>query len=290
VGDNQDFGSIFFDDVNLYQPSGASTPQSVTAEPAVQISWPTSPLSNGISYQIQSVSNLQFTIPPIDNVASNGGFEINPVTPWVPFNGGTRVTSNTSPVRTGTASMRLASTGVVPGCFQNTASLTPAVPVTPGQVWSLTGYGYNWSTLPMHSSTTRALLKIVWNDAGGATLPPVSDDPNQIGSLDTPPFYGIVSTPQMTGASPPDTWTFLQAQGTAPPTAASAAIYCLLVPLDNGGQIEAAFFDDVSFYQPTDLFSGWLNLGPLWLGNGHTNQVFQPIDGNKQKFYRVTTQ
>jgi hypothetical protein len=289
VGDNQDAGSIFFDDVNLYQPSGASTPQSVTAEPAVQISWPTSPMSNGINYQIQSVSNLVITVPPIVNVASNGGFE-DVVAPWTVFNGGARVSSNTSPVRTGNGSMRLASTGVVPGCFQNTASLTPAVPITPGQVWSLTGYGYNWSSLPMHSTTTRALIKIVWNNAGGTAIPPVSNDPYLIGALDAAPNYGIVSTPQMTGASLPDTWTFLQAQGTAPANAASASIFCLLVPNNNMAQIEAAFFDDLSFYQPTALFSGWLNLGPLWLGNGHTNQVFQPIDGNKQKFYRVTTQ
>jgi len=286
VGNNQDGGSIFFDDLNLYQPSTTTT-NTVATAPGVQIAWPTSPPTNGIDYQLQSIPSLVFSNPPAVNVCSNGGFE-GGAAPWITFNGAAAVTSNAvNPVRTGSGSMKLATVASVPGCFQNTATLATAV-VTPGQVWSLQGYGYNSSTTPMHSAATRALLKIVWDDSTGAAIAPVSSDPNLIGSLDAPPNYGIVSSPQMTGASPQNTWTFLVCQGTAPSNAVSVSMFCLLVPSGNGGQTETAFFDDLSFFQPVG-FNGWVNFGPLWLGNGQSNQTVDAFGTNATKFYRMTT-
>ncbi|HTS19704.1 MAG TPA: hypothetical protein VMP11_19165 [Verrucomicrobiae bacterium] len=287
LGDILDGGNIFFDDLSLYQPSTSGT-ASFTAQSGVQISWPTSSPTNGnTDYQLQRISALVYTNLPVVNVCSNGGFE-GSATPWLTFNGGGWVSSNSYPVRTGGGSMRLmgASPSVPPGCWEDTATITPSLSVTPGQVWNLQGYGYDWSTLPMHNAGSRALLKIAWLNSSGTAVPPVSNDPNLIGSFDTAPYYGIVSSPQMNGTSPQNAWTFMQSQGTVPSNAVAVAIYCLLVPA--GGSTETVFFDDVSFFQPVS-FNGWVNYGPLWLGNGLTNSMVDAIGTNAARFYRMTT-
>jgi hypothetical protein len=204
------------------------------------------------------------------------------------FNGAGLVSSNTSPVHSGAGSMKLAgASGGVPGCFQNTASLTPAVPVTAGQVWNLQGYAYVWSAAPIHNANTRSQLKIVWDDASGNALAAVNPDTNLIGTIDFAPNAGIVSSPQISSSSPQNTWIFLQAQGTAPPSAASASIFCLL-EAGAGAPTETCFYDDIVFSQGQAI-GGWVNFGPLWLGNGLTNQTVDAIGTNKARFYRMTT-
>jgi hypothetical protein len=279
VGNIQDVGSIFYDDLNLYQPGPTPTTGSVTTQPAVQISWPTSSPTNGIDYQIQTTPDLVFTNLPAVNVVTNSSFETNAV-PWAAFNGAGQTAAAVA--RTGTGCMRINdAASTVGGCDQIYSGITP------GQVWDLQGYGYNWSLHPMNQPSTRGLLKIVWLNSSGATLAAVNGDTNLIGTIDSPPFAGVVSAIQMSSASPQNTWTLLEARATAPPGASQLQVFCLLVP-QASPTTETCLFDDVIAFQPVS-FNGWANLGPLWLGNSHTNQVYDLIGTNKTKFYRVIT-
>src|SRR5579862_1397563 len=90
ISDSLDSGSIFFDDVSLYTPSTSNT-ASVTTSAGVQVSWPTSARSNGVSYQVQSTKSLVFSNAPIVSVLTNGGFETN-AAPWTTFNNAARST------------------------------------------------------------------------------------------------------------------------------------------------------------------------------------------------------
>jgi len=75
VGQVGQSGSVWWDDLNLYQPSGVTNVNAATVQPAVQVSWPTDPPTNSTHYQIQSINNLVFTnLPPV-NALTNAGFE-----------------------------------------------------------------------------------------------------------------------------------------------------------------------------------------------------------------------
>jgi hypothetical protein len=95
---------------------------------------------------------------------------------------------------------------------------------------------------------------------------------------------GIESV-HITSGSPVDSWIFMEARGTVPPSATFAVVFEILVGQSGGGAMR---FDDISMSLATTTV-GWKNLGPVFPGNGNTNQVFDPIGGNKQEFYRVTT-
>lgn len=306
IGDSTDVGNFFFDDLTLYNPTGSSAAQSVTSQPAVQVSFPTSTPTNEIDYQVQSVTNLNFTLQSVgaSNVLVNPGFEANAVTndPTCPdylglptgwTGGGVASYSAVDsggpgfpagpcfPAHTGIGALSEIENNNPPVIYQS-------VTASPGQVWLFTGYAYLCESLcgVTPSSGFRALLKIVWNDSGGHAIPPVVDA-NFVGALDTAPYYGITSSPQLTSGSQPDTWTLLECQGTAPAGTVSAVFYNITVTGSSGsGQ---ALFDDDFATLTTVPLGGWQNLGPVWLGNALTNQVFDPISSRRQNFYRIIT-
>jgi hypothetical protein len=176
-----------------------------------------------------------------------------------------------------------ASTGTVPVAYQAFSGITP------GSVWDLQGYGYNWSSLPMHLAGTRALLKIVWLNSSGVTINPVpaNQDTNLVGSVETGQYGGVVSQIEMSGASPQNAWTFMESRATCPAGATQIQAFCILVT-GSSGPTETVYFDDVIAFQPVG-FAGWANLGPVWLGNSNTNQVVDLIGTNATKFYRIIT-
>ncbi len=279
VGDDLGGGNFYFDDLNLYKPGPGFTTGSVTSQPAVQVSWPTSTPTNETDYQIQRTTSLVFSNPPLVNILTNGGFETNGA-PWTAFNGGGQTTS--APAHSGTGVMKLAAAGNnVPGCFQTYSA------VTPGQVWALQGWAYNWSAHPMFQTSTRALIKMVWLNSSNVTLAAVNNDTNLIGTVDFAPNAGVVSSLQLSSSSPQDTWTFLQCQATAPTNASQLQVFCLLVPIGSP-TTETCLFDDLVAGLAVPNF-GWANYGPLWLGNNQTNQVMDLVGTNAAKFFRVTT-
>jgi hypothetical protein len=280
VGDSQDGGNYYFDDLNLYKPGVGFTTGSVTAQPAVQVSWPTSTPTNQTDYQIQATTSLVFSNPPVVNVLTNGSFETN-ATPWFVFNGAGQTTN--APARTGTGVMKLVQnhTTSVAGCYQIYSGIAP------GSVWDLQGYGYNWSAQPMFQATTRGLIKIVWLNNSGSAVAAVNGDTNLLGTVDFAPNAGVVSAVQMSSASPQNVWTFLEARATAPTNATQVQVFCLLVPTTTT-TTETCLFDDLTLAQSVAAV-GWQDFGPLWLGTSLTNQVFDLISANSNKFYRVTT-
>ncbi len=297
VGDNADTGSAFFDDLNLFNPAGGSNASSaVTISPAVQVSWPTSASITNLTvdYQIQSTTNLVFTNAPAINVISNGGFEIGAVSNagnnatiagWAPQGGGTKnISSFPNPTHSGIGALRMTDSGsTVPVVDQGGPFNVVPHPVTPGQVWDFQGYGYNSSAdLPL-SAGAFGVLKIVWNDAIGNNLQPLGTDPALIGTAVMGGNPGIEST-HITAATTLNTWTFMEARGTAPSNAAFAVVFEIEVSSPNC----AVRFDDLSLAQPTTTF-GWANLGPTFPGTGATNMLSDLINTNRQNFYRVTT-
>jgi len=299
VGDSNDSGDFYFDDLTLYNPTGASAAQSVMSQPAVQVLFPTSSPTNQTDYQVQSITNLVYTLTSnVSNVLVNPGFEtdvvsndvncnfVTPITGWTlggvasygnVSSGGPANTNNCYPVYQGLGALAEIANNNPPVVYQTfTAS--------PGQVWAYTGYGFVCQgicqTTP--SSNFRGLLKIVWSD-GTSPLPPIVDT-NFVGALDTAPYYGITSSPQMTAGTQPDTWTYLQCQGTAPPGTVSVLFYNITV-----GNAGLALYDAENAFLVTAPLGGWKNLGPIWLGNAHTNSVVDPIGSNRQNFYRITT-
>ncbi len=281
VGQNGDLGDFFFDDLNLYQPSSSSTASVSSTKPAVQISWPTSSKTNEGDYQVQFNSSLVFSNPAVVNVITNSSFETNGLA-WILQAGSTY--SSLVPGHTGTNTLRqiTASTGLVPVAYQS-----EGIPAS--SVWDLQGYAYNWSSAPIHQAGTRALLKIVWLNSSGASLQcvPSSQDTNLLGSIETGSYPGITSEIELSGTSPQNVWTFLEARGTAPAGATQIQSFCILVT-GASGPTETVFFDDVIAFQPVGFF-GWQNLGPLWLANGYTNQVYDVMGTNATKFYRIIT-
>jgi len=300
VGDSLDAGNFFFDDLTLYNPSGSQSPQAVISQPAVQILFPTSTPTNQIDYQVQSITNLVFTVQSgASNVLVNPGFEANAVTNDTDCGGSSTITgwtlggvssyssvdsggpANTNscyPVHGGIGALSELANGNPPVVYQS-------FPATPGQVWNFTGYGFVCENIceVTPSSNFRGLLKMVWNDSTGAAIPPLVDT-NFVGALDTAPYYGITSSPQLTSGSQPDTWTLMECQGTAPAGTASVVFYNIAV-----GTAGDMLFDDDFATLATAPLGGWQNLGPIWLGNNMTNSVFEPIGSNTQKFYRITT-
>src|SRR5439155_14424476 len=121
-----DLGSVWWDDLIIYQPIGSSSTTTPTNQPAVQIYWPTAPQSNSIRYQVQSITNLVFTnLPPV-NVLTNAGFEANAVSNaadtatvagWslAASGGGIFTSSSPLPTHSGIGAMRMiAAGGAVP--------------------------------------------------------------------------------------------------------------------------------------------------------------------------------
>jgi hypothetical protein len=174
------------------------------------------------------------------NVLQNPGFELdavldaepNPtVTPWTTFGNSSTASANGSPVRSGIGSLRLEGVGgySVPGAYQ-------FYPASPGQLWNLQGYVRTED--PQLEGDNRGLLKIVFRDEA-MDLEPGSIT---IGTADAQPFPGILSAPQLTSASPEDTWVFVQAQGVAPETAVEVRFFALFV---DGAGAGVNFFDDL---------------------------------------------
>jgi len=296
VGNNQNNGSVFYDDLNLYQPTGVTTPQSVTTVPAVQVSWPTTARTNGstIHYQIQSTPTLVFSnVTPV-NVLTNAGFEadaatnaanVSTITGWNTGGGGGKATSSyPNPTHSGAGALRLVDTsGGVPVVWQGNAFNIHEIPALPGQVWDLQGYGYVSQTdQPLVGGF--GLLKIVWGDQFGSVIQPVAGDTNLIGSPVTGTYAGIESN-HVTPGSPQGSWIFMEARATAPVGTAFVQGFCILVGTAPGGAMR---FDDLTLAQPVTSF-GWKNFGPIFPGTGNTNQVFDPISSSTNKFYRVTT-
>lgn len=285
VGDSQDLGTVFYDDLNLYQPSSSST-AGVTSQSAVQVSWPTSSQTNETDYQVQYASTLVFTnvINTAVNVITNSSFETNGLA-WI-LQAGCTYSTGLVPAHTGTNTLKevTATTGLVPVTYQFCG------PIVANQVWEEDGYAYNWSGAPIHQAGTRALLKIVWLDSNGAALQcvPANQDTNLVGNIETGQYPGITSQIELSGTSPQNVWTFLQAKGTAPTNAVQIQPFCILVT-GASGPTETVFFDDITAFQPVGTVVQWNDLGPLWLGTGLTNQVFDLIGTNKNKFYRIIT-
>jgi hypothetical protein len=299
VGQVGDGGSVFWDDLAIYQPIGSSSVATSTNQPAVQIYWPTAAPSNGVSYQVQSITNLTDTVqPPVVNVLTNAGFEsdavINAVdtttiSMWNVGGGGSKFTSSSpNPTHSGIGALKLRDTSGganPPVAWQGAFGSSFPIPATPGQAWDFSGYAFNWSLDSPLTGSSFGVLKIVWNDASGNSLQPLAagSDTNLIGSRVTGAFPGIES-PHITSSSL-DSWIYLHARGTAPPNTAYVQVLPILV--GTGGNC-ALRFDDVILTTNLVTF-GWQPFGPVYPGIGSTIQVFDPIGSNRQRFYRVFT-
>ena len=289
VGKDGDLGSVWWDDLTIYQPIGSSSTSTPTNQPAVQIYWPTAPPSNSIRYQVQSITNLVFTnLPPV-NVLTNAGFEASAVSNaadtgtvagWslAASGGGIFTSSSPLPTHSGIGAMRMtAAGGAVPVAWQ-------IFPTSQGQVWDFQGYLLQTNSAPLNGAAF-ALLKIVWLDSTNGTLQTLGgSDTNLVGTAVGGQFAGIEST-HVTSGSAKNLWLFREARGTAPTNCTQVQVLPILVSAGSGGTIR---FDDLVLSQGATTF-GWRSFGPVYPGNGHTNQVFDPIGSNKQKFYRVFT-
>lgn len=295
VGHDTDTGSMWWDDVTLYQVT-SSNANSVVTQAAVQVSWPTSTPTNAVRYQIQSTPSLIFTNTPAVNLLTNAGFEANAVSNaadtgtvggWNLANGGTKATSSApKPTHSGLGALRMSDTSTaVPVAWQGSPTSINIIPATPGQVWDETGFGYVWSSdSPLNPLCNNGgLLKIVFLDSTGATLQPLGSDTNLIGTAVTGQFAGIESA-HITGASPQNSWIPMEARATAPPNTAYVQAFCILVGNNGGGAIR---FDDIAMTSGA-THNGWNNLGPIYPGTGNTNTIFDTMTGTS-KFYRVTT-
>jgi hypothetical protein len=283
VGDSLDTGNIYFDDLNLYTTTGSLTTSTVTNQAAVQVSWPTSSRTNRIDYQVQSTKSLVFSNAPIISVLTNGSFESAALAPWQNFVG---TFISKAVARSGTQSVVQAEGGTTVAVLGQTVG-----PASPGQVWDLQGYGYSSSSNGITSAGGRAVIKFAWLNASNAFITPIGgSDTNQIGTDDSPPNAGIVATPQMTSASPQNLWTFMEARGTAPAGTASIQVFCLLIP-NHPAVSDTIYFDDLTLALVTTNTpsQGYSTIGPVWIGNSHTNQIFDTIGASTNKFYRITT-
>ncbi|HUJ09336.1 MAG TPA: hypothetical protein VL171_04860 [Verrucomicrobiae bacterium] len=299
VGQVGDIGSIWWDDLAIYQPIGSLSTAISTNKPAVQIYWPTAPPSNGVSYEVQACATPGFPDPVIvGNVLANAGFEDNAVSNandtgtinmWNTGGLGAKFTSSyPKPTHSGIGALKLQDTeggGNPPVAWQGAFGSLNPIPASPGQVWDFSGYMYNWSLENPLSGSSYGLLKIVWNDASGNTLQPLAagSDTNLIGNPVTGTYAGIEST-HITSSSL-DRWIFSNCRGTAPPNTAYVQVLPILV--GTGGNCVLRF-DDVAL--TTNLYVLPVqNLGPVYPGIGSTIQVSDPIGSNLQKFYRIYT-
>lgn len=295
VGHDTDTGSMWWDDVTLYQVTSSNV-NSVVTQAAVQVSWPTSTPTNAVRYQIQSTPSLIFTNTPAINVLTNAGFEANAVSNaadtgtvggWNLANGGTKATSSApKPTHSGLGALRMSDTSTaVPVAWQGSPTSINIIPATPGQVWDLTGFIYVSSTdQPLNPLCNNgALVKIVWNDSAGVKVDPSTSDTNLIGTAATGQNGGIESA-HVTGGSPQGSWIMVEARGTAPANTAYAQAFCILVGNGGGGAVR---FDDIVF-TTGGTHNGWNNLGPIYPGTGNPNTIFDTMTGTS-KFYRVTT-
>ena len=300
VGQVNQSGSIFWDDLNVYQPTGVFTPGAVTVAPAVQVSWPTSSPSNSVHYLVQTHTNLvEGNLPPqnLPNPLLNASFDASAVTNaantgtlpnWTTANGGSKqVSSYPFPTHSGAGALRLFdSTTAVPVVFQGNMGSANPIATVPGQVWDFSGFAYVSSTdqpIPFGNSTF-GLLKFIWQNAAGTLLQPVNPDTNAIGTIVTGGNAGIESA-HVTFSTPRDSWHFLECRATAPPNAAFVQVLEILVGFSPGGAVR---FDDVDL--TTNLVShAWKDFGPIIPGDGNTNTTFDPIGTNATKFYRIIT-
>ena len=299
VGQTGDSGSIWWDDLTVYQPIGSTGTITPINQAAVQIYWPTAVPSNGVSYQVQTCATPSFPEPVIvGNVLLNAGFEADAVSnandtgsiaSWNTGGLGSKWTSSApKPTRTGVGALRLVDTSGgnnPPVAWQGAFGSLNPIPASPGQVWDFSGYAYNWSEDSPLAASAFGLLKIVWNNSSGAALTPLpsSSDTNLIGSVITGAFPGIEST-HIT-ASSLDRWIFISARATAPPNTAYVQVLPIVVGIGGNSVLR---FDDVAL--TTNLYTlPVLPLGPVYPGNGQTNQVSDPIGSLQQKFYRVYT-
>jgi len=296
VGMAGDGGSVWWDDLAIYQPIGSSSAGVSTNQPAVQVYWPTTAPSNGVNYQVQAATNLVFIPPPIVNFLTNGGFEAdailnNPtnvpaISGWNTANGGSKTTSSATnnPTHSGIGALRLFdNTTAVPVVFQGRAADTHPISVTPGQVWDLSGYALVTTNDSPLQGTAFGCIKIVWQTAGNVLVQPLTSDTNSVGTIVTGSNAGIESAHVL--GTTFDTWKFIQARGTVPAGAANVQVVALEVGFAPGGAIR---FDDLVL--TTNIVDHWTSLGPVYPGNGATNTlVSDPIGTNTQKFYRVFT-
>jgi hypothetical protein len=197
------------------------------------------------------------------NLLNNPGFEADAVfgaapvggaTGWNTFANANTASDPNDPVRSGIGSLQLAGGGgfSVPGAFQT-------FPASPGQIVDFQGYMLTESLLP--GDATFGLLKIVFEDVGGADLAVGAGDV-LIGQPGPPANPGVESLPFLNSASPTNQWIFTQARGIAPAGTAQVSFFALFVDQSAG----TGYFDDLqgTIPEPTSvalLFTGLACLG-----------------------------
>ena len=178
--------------------------------------------------------------------------------------------------------------------------------MTVGQTWKLSGYLLNYSADPISGSNGWGVAQIQFLDSGGGLIQVAES--GHFGT-DTP--------------LPIDQWTPFQAVGTVP--AGTATMRIQVVHIGMAGTGGSVWWDDVTLAQrsgttnvvtatpqsgvqvswPTKLAvsyqveattnlsassTPWTNFGAALIGSSSTNQVFDALGSNQQKFYRVRGQ
>lgn len=294
VGYAANAGSVYYDDVTLYQPSsGSPTLTAFTSQPAVQVAWPTTaPTSNStVDVQLQTIGNLMQGLPIIPATTSN--LLLNPsFEPGIA--GAPNATPNDEPGCTNTAETACGgwlgwNNWTSPWSFFYTQKITTkdgvqcaktysgpnggvyqSVAATPGEEFKATAWFVNSSTDPMAGAET-ADLRLIFHDAangGGDTL-------------QTTVSSSVVST-----STTHDVWTQLSVSAFAPAGTVSVTLMGFFQDPGNAGG--AMFMDDASLIGTT--YGNWQDIGPIYPGTGTTNTLVDLVSTNASKFYRVTTQ
>ncbi len=294
VGYAANAGSVYWDDLTVYQPSSSSpTINAVTAQTAVQVSWPTTaPTSNStINAQIQSIGNMLLAAPvrpqATTNLLKNPSFEpgidgspnaasadLSMSTPTVTTNGpwlgwcnwaGSPWSAFYTQRTSAEDGVQLAKTygGINAGVYQSVAA-------TPGEIFSATAWFENLGSDAMQGVET-ADLRLIFHDATNGTG-------NTLATIVSPT---VVST-----ATTHNVWQQLAVSAIAPSNTVSVTLMGFFNnPNNNGGSM---FMDNASLVGTT--YGNWQNVGPLYPGNGTTNTLVDLVGTNATKFYRVITQ
>jgi hypothetical protein len=294
VGYAANGGSVYWDDLTVYQPSSSSpTINAVTAQPAVQVAWPTTaPTSNGtINAQIQSIGSILLGIPLQPQTSTNlllnhsfePGIEGSPnaasadmfmSTPTVTTNGPWLGWNNwAAPVYSAYYTQRIGAedgvqcaktySGPNGGVYQSVAA-------APGESFNASAWFENAGSDAMQGVET-ADLRLIFHDATNGTG----------NTLAT-----IVSSTVVSTATTHNVWQQLSVSAIAPSSTVSVTLMGFFNnPNNNGGSM---FMDNASLIGTT--YGNWQNVGPLYPGNGTTNTLVDLVGTNTAKFYRVITQ
>lgn len=291
IGYSANPGSVYWDDLNLYPTTGTSNVIAAITQPAVQVSWPTTPpTSNGtVNVQIQKIGDLLLGAQsrPSSNLMLNPSFEpgidgspnaasgdMFMSTPTVTTNGPWLGWNNwAGPVYSAYYTQRIAPedgvqcaktySGPNGGVYQSVAA-------TVGESFQATAWFENSSSDPMQGAET-ADLRLIFHDAANGNG----------NTLSTVVSASVVST-----ATTHDVWQQLSVTAVAPSNTVSVT---LMGFFNNPGYAGGSMFMDNAGLIGTPA-GGWQNLGPVYPGNGTTNQIYDTISTNKAQFYRVTTQ